>query len=741
MSLPFLDVQKVLKYIQPDGHLSQVLKGYEFRLQQQHMLTNVLDAYNRQEIALIEAGTGTGKSTAYLIPAILWAVKNKERTLISTHTINLQEQLLHKDIPLLLRALKVECKAVLVKGMSNYLCLRKLHDAKEEALLFSEQDRLEIQRIEGWSQSTKEGSKTDLPFMPASGIWDKVNAESDTCQHQQCEHFNKCFFFKARLEADDANILIANHHLLFADLACRAESDNYKDAAVLPTYHHVVMDEAHHIEDVATEFFAEDVSRIDVMRIMARLASERQGISSGKIPFLKKKMESFFGRTVPMEVVTLINRLTIDLPGMRRDLLLQLGETFQSFSTFLDEASKSSSNAEDSGETKLRLKTEQFSHIYWKETIVPRVNSFTKSCKAYIQALLLLLKDVDGVKNEKFQEAVQSICLDIQAYALRLDNTCTALEYFINAGHIQNRVRWIETQQLNTLQNVHLVDAELDISGHLANAFFSKFRTVVLCSATMTTNQKFDFIRNRLGINQKLLPNRQVTENIYDSPFNYKEQSLLAVPIDIPAPTDPRFQQHAVEHIWQAIQASHGNAFVLFTSYTMLKYCHQQLAPRLEAQRYVVLKQGDDHRQMLLNKFKMTDRSVLFGADSFWEGVDVVGDALRCVIIVKLPFKVPSEPIVQARMETILEEGGDPFFDYSVPHAIVKFKQGFGRLIRNRRDRGCIVCLDSRLVNKRYGQLFLNSLPECQRLFAPGQELYPQMVDFYKRTYSLALSQ
>ena len=735
--IPHVDTQKVLQILQPNGRLSLAFKGYEPREQQQQMLLNILDAYNGQHITLIEAGTGTGKTMAYLIPAMIWAAKHKQRTLISTNTINLQEQLIEKDIPLLSKALGIECHAVLVKGMHNYVCLRKLGDAQEEAPFLPDQEKEEIFKISAWSQSTLEGSRNDLPFIPSGSSWDKVNAESDACNNTECPFFNRCFFFKARREAQDAQLLVVNHHLLFADLACRAEADNYEDSSVLPPYQHVIVDEAHHLEDIATEFFADHVSRIDILRTMARLASEKHGIANGKIPLLKKKIADFFGKDISREATSILSRLTMDLPATRRELLQQLGDAFQAFTLFLSQISPSKQEEAGPGESKVRLKSQQYHHTYWKDEIVPRVNQFISLGKTYSISLFSLMKDIQGLKNDKLHEQVKSLFVDIEAYVNRLIQSFEVLDYFINSGEVGNRVRWIETQQLNTLQNVHLMDAELDVSQHLVNAFFKRFSTIVICSATLTTNQKFEFIRNRWGLKDANFPGRSIKEHIYGSPFNYQQQALLAVPSDMPLPSDPRFNQAAAEQIWNAIKASRGNAFVLFTSYGMLKTCHEILSVRLAEQGYPVFKQGDNHRQVLLDGFKNTDRSVLFGTDSFWEGVDVVGDALRCVIIVKLPFKVPSEPMVQARTENILEKGGDPFYDYSVPHAIVKFKQGFGRLIRNKQDRGCIVCLDVRVLNKTYGKLFLNSLPTCQQVFAPGKEVQAKMEEFYRKTYYL----
>jgi ATP-dependent DNA helicase DinG len=287
------------------------------------------------------------------------------------------------------------------------------------------------------------------------------------------------------------------------------------------------------------------------------------------------------------------------------------------------------------------------------------------------------------------------------------------------------------------MTNVNLVDAELDIAEALVEFLFKPFSSTILCSATLTTNKKFNFVRHRLGLTPQLLGQRVVTENVYESPFDYSKQAILVVPTDMPSPLEVGFLPAAMETIWDIVKASRGAAFVLFTSYSMLKQCYEKMATQFKEQRFTLLKQGDDNRQSLLQKFKTTPRAVLFGTDSFWEGVDVSGEALRCVIIVKLPFKVPTEPITQARTEAISAKGQDPFFEYSLPNAIVKFKQGFGRLIRHRKDRGCIVCLDSRLITKRYGQQFLNSLPTCQQLRIKRANIVEEMTSFFKKTHYL----
>lgn len=735
-----LDVEAVLGILSASGPLSKCLKGFEARREQQEMMRNVLEAYHGNQVALVEAGTGTGKSLAYLIPAVLWALETGERTVVSTNTITLQEQLLHKDIPLICKSLNLKFKAVLVKGMHNYVCMRKLAEAQQELLLFSPQEAEELQKIEAWQGSSQDGSRSSLPFAPSAIVWEKVCAENDTCNRNSCPYYQQCHFFKARREAADAQLLIVNHHLLFADLTYRADQDNFKDQAILPPYTRVILDEAHNIEDIATDYFASRISQLDLMRLTARLTTEKKGQTGGKLHLLKDKVAHHYRNGLSSEVTSILSRLNLDLPGLKRDLLHQAHEAFSAFLEFAQSAQPLSTEEHVVPESKLRILPYHHTHRMWKEHLVPTSKLLCKSIQRYVQALFALVNDLKQLKDPILDELIKGICFEINALCIRLEQISTILGRFIATDFPSDKVRWIEMQQFKTMINTTLVDADLDVSKLLAAQLFGKFPTIVLCSATMTSNRQFHFIRQRLGLTVSYFPDRPIREYIYDSPFDFQKQALMAVPTDIADPTAPSFVHDASEKIWQIIQSSRGNAFVLFTSYTMLKTCFDKLQPRLKEHRFNALKQGDDDRQILLNKFKSTNYSVLFGTDSFWEGVDVAGDALRCVIIVKLPFKVPSDPLIQARSEAIIAQGGDAFMDYSLPQAIVKFKQGFGRLIRQRRDRGCIICLDSRLCTKRYGKLFLNSLPQCQQLFVSAKELQTHMQEFYRKTHFLTQS-
>lgn len=723
-----IDLEEAARFLQQDGPLQTLFPDYEVRPQQQDMLADIVKGFNQNQVVLIEAGTGTGKSLAYLIPAFLSALRNGDRIVISTNTINLQEQLLLKDIPLLRSILKVPIPASLVKGMGNYLCLRKFHEAKLELPLMTPEEQEEWGRLEHWVQSTAEGSRSDLPFVPSIALWERSGAEHDTCGKRQCPHYKECFFFQARKKAEESKLLIVNHHLLCSDLAARKEGN---DEGILPEYRKVIIDEAHNLEEIATDFFAGRFSQLGFLKNLARLSAEKQGKHTGKLPLLRYLLHLHFRNGLPEDYKPIQHLLQIELPAARNRIVEILHKMCDAFYEFC--ALFHAKKGEDE-QMRIRLQGPQKGHPFWLGTVLPLAKEFVGETLGYIQNLYALEKGVGRIGNEKFAEQAKGTLLDIVALADRLHAAALLIKQFIDPETPPEKVRWIEIHPLRIGFQVILWDADLDISKPLADLLFNPFDATVLVSATMTTGGKFDFIRSRLGLNQELVPKKAIVEKIYDSPFDYKRQALVAVPNDLPFPHEPHFNQAAAEYIWKAIQASRGNAFILFTSYTALKSCFDLLGERLQKHRYTPFKQGDANRKTLLDNFKSVDRSVLFGTDSFWEGVDVAGEALRCVVIVKLPFKVPTEPIIQARCEAIAAKGEDPFGVYSLPTAVVKFKQGFGRLIRNRKDRGCVICLDRRILAKGYGKEFLNSLPSCQQIFDTGEKVFKEMEGFYART-------
>lgn len=733
---PPFDVKKVLKLLSPEGPLSLKLKSFEVRPEQQTMLTRLLEAFNSNAIALIEAGTGIGKSLAYLIPALLAAAIWKEKVVISTHTISLQEQLLHKDLPILMDVLRTELKATLVKGMGNYVCLRKIDEIGFEKNFLNNDEKAQLDQIEALSKEKGKGSRSDLPFNPPTRLWEMVSAEHDSCNGADCPHYHDCHFMQARKNAHDSQILIVNHHLLLADLILRSEAQNYHSSALLPPFKRIVIDEAHHLEDIATEYFATRISRLELFKIVSKISSEKQGRAVGKLSQVKEKVQKYITHDFSRTTSQFLNYLTIDLPALRRDLLKELGDAFGLFEKFQERNGINSLGDEN----KFRLRTHHYEEKNWKEQIIPQTRRLSHALKRYSGELYRLEPYVKELDNGHLIESLKGILFDIKTLAKKLENEASNLEAFANVPPSQDSIRWLEFSLTPHGLNISCKDAALNISNKISEYLFKPFDTVALLSATLTAQNSFEFVKKRLGLVENNLNSRPLIEAQFDSPFDYQKQALLIIPDNIPAPTDIKFLEKAHELIWEAIQASRGNAFILFTSYEMLNSCYQALEAPMRKHKFLPLKQGDDNRQNLLKKFVENSGSILFGTDSFWEGIDVVGEALRLVIIAKLPFKVPSDPLIEARSEFLSAQGKDPFYELLLPDAAIKLKQGFGRLIRNKKDRGCVVCLDNRLITKNYGKFFLKTLPNCPYAVVEQAAFKSTISEFYQKTYYLTKS-
>lgn len=700
-----------------DGLLGRFLDAFESRPGQKEMAEGILSAYEKDKIALIEAGTGIGKSLAYLVPAVYWALKHQEKSVISTHTIALQEQLIHKDIPFLLKTMDVDLKAVLVKGMGNYLCLRKLGELRQQPLLFSLDESQQVQNIEKWAERTNGGTRSEIQFPIASGTWEKVACEADNCSHVQCPFYKSCFFFKARKEAEDAQILVVNHHLLMADINAKIRQDGAQEKSVIPRFERAIIDEAHHLEQVALDSFAQGSDRIGLQRLLARIFSESHPERS-RLNLIRAD----FSQAKP----SLLHALDVEIPVHKKECAALIEKAFAEMAYFLENAVTQPKAR--SKESKWRLTEAMCSLEYWKDPLQVTFHSLEEKLTQLALALSSLESQLGEFKGSKLEEQAQDHSLELKSLAIRLEEKAANLNRFFSHNDLDRRVRWVEM----TASNVVLMDANLAIATLLYDNLFAKLRTTALCSATLTTNRAFSYLKQRLGIHNEKEEN--VLEQIFDSPFDYAQRTLLAIPTDLPGPSDPQFLPQILEPLRQIIQISKGNAFILFTSYEMLQWVHEKLSNDATLTQYLMLKQGDLSRHLLLEEFKETSGSVLFATNSFWEGVDVPGEALRCVVIVKLPFAVPSEPIYQACSEVLERKGKDPFNDYAVPQAVIRFKQGFGRLMRKKNDRGCIVCLDHRLVKKNYGKQFLNSLPPCKTTSGPSKKVLEEMCAHYTST-------
>ena len=704
-----------------EGVLSKILKDYELRDEQRQMSLQILDAYEKEKIALIEAGTGIGKSWAYLIPAIYWAISRGEQTVISTHTIPLQEQLTEKDLPFLLKSLGVDIKVVLVKGMGNYLCLKKINELHHETLSLLPEEHSKLSQLQDFAQTSTEGSYSDVPFPLPQTVWDHVSAERSSCSNVQCPYYRECFFFKVRKQMADAQILIVNHHLLMADLFCKVPGKGREEKALLPKFNRLIIDEAHHLDEIALESLAKKNDKIDLIRWLGRIYSDHNPEKSRSQLFLKDLI------SLNVKNTTLEMHLQTDLPGEKRQTAVKIEELFQQLEFYCQTYLKEDKGNE-SKDLRWRLKADHLLSSYWQTNIKPL---FLDVSESILKIAMMLgnirsqLRDVDKGIIDKLAVHLQEIEFVAQALSQKAED----LKAFTENEKDISRVRWIE--MTGFLSNMMLVDAHLNVADYLKNYLFEPRVSTILCSATLSSSHTFDFVKERIGL-RSLSAVSELSENIYLSPFDYINRVLLAVPKDIPLPSEVGFIKAAADAICQCILVSRGSCFVLFTSYDMLRQVYRLVEKKLNG--FALLRQGDASRQVLIEQFKAKEGNVLFATDSFWEGVDVPGEALRCVIIVKLPFKVPSDPIYQAFSELYEKDNRDPFTLYSIPSASIKFKQGFGRLIRKKGDRGCIVCLDKRLMTKSYGKIFLKSIPECKTLYENSDALFAAMKGFYDTT-------
>ncbi|HSJ32397.1 MAG TPA: helicase C-terminal domain-containing protein [Longimicrobiales bacterium] len=714
--LELLDEDEIAALLAPDGPVARAHAGYEDRPTQRDLARVVARAYNDGGIALAEAGTGTGKSVAYLIPAIEWAVRNRERTVISTNTINLQEQLVNKDLPFLRRALARPFRYALVKGRSNYVSIRRALLARAAGdTLFDDGQKRDLEAIVSWLDTTKDGSLQDLAFDPSPEVWDEVASESDVCLRARCPHFEQCFYQKARREAVAAEILVVNHHLLFSDIAVRRLQSNFGGTAVLPPYRRVVLDEAHNVEDAATSHLGVRVTRRGLHRLLARL--ERRG-GRGVLPLLELRLRTRAEDLLQQDALRVVSESLRPDTERARELTSEL---FARLDATLD----------TTNDGVLRLREDFAGDATWAESVAPVLDDLLIVLDAIGRGIGRVRAIVET--DQKWAESLAELLIETAGLQNRIDMSAAALRTaLVPAQEPIPLVRWLERrgrEEGSRMRNISASAAPIDLADLMRDALFDRVHTTVLTSATLTTRDGFQFLRGRLGIESGV----RATESVHPSPFDFERQTILAVPTDAPdVRAHPQRYGAAIAGITEDhARLTDGGLFVLFTSYSALRAVAAELHRRGAASRWPLFVQGEAPRASLLQRFTDAHRGILLGVASFWEGVDVPGDPLRGLIITKLPFKVPSEPLTAARIEAIDSNGGNSFQDYMLPHAALRLKQGFGRLVRTRTDHGAIVILDPRLLSKGYGRFFLSSLPPAPLVTGPWADVREQLRSFY----------
>jgi len=646
------------QFFAPGGVLARTHPAYEFRRGQLQMAQAVELALEEKRHLIVEAGTGTGKTLAYLLPVI----RSGKRVIISTGTKNLQEQLFYKDVPFLEQALYrnpasgSRLSVCYMKGRNNYLCRKKLYDLTDQPVLSGLDEIEQYRAIAAWEKTTGTGDRAELAELPeASLLWYKLDARADACIGQKCSQWERCFITEMRRRAMESDIVIVNHHLFFADLAIKLQAEGAPDAGILPDAAAVIFDEAHELEDVAGNYFGISVSNLRVEELVRDVENSLQHNRmlspslSGAVGSLRERSQLFFSLLPPGE-----GRFSFET---RREFLEENGDEFLALN----------------------------------------------------QALSWLAGELEGLPQKpeevfNFVRRAQEIQVQL-GFALESEDRNTVFWIERRGGRGRANSRGRSEAEKGGRQNVFLQATPIDVGPILRECLWSTLECAVLTSATLAVGGGFEYIRQRLGI-------EHARESVLPSHFDYESQALLYVPPDLPDPRTPQFVAKAADRIRRLLEITRGRAFVLFTSYAQMNEIHQRLLGEVE---FPMLRQGDAPKSALLEEFRLTPNAVLFATSSFWQGVDVQGEQLSCVIIDRLPFAVPSDPVVAARVKAIDAEGGNAFFQYQVPAAVITLKQGFGRLIRSLHDRGLLVLLDNRILKKQYGRMFVESLPNYKK--------------------------
>ncbi len=704
-----------------DGVFCKKLPDFEERSGQLKMAHSVNRAISDGDVAILEAGTGIGKSFAYLVPAILWAVKNRGRIVISTATIPLGEQLAHRDLPTLQRILGVDFKFALIQGRGNYACRRKAAQVSMEPEIFAEDDEREswFADILDRLAEARTGTRQEMPGEVPEEIWSDFQSTSDQSLKARCPHYRECFYYEARRKAFGAHVVIVNHHLFFADLNLRKARGDYESDLVIPGYQKVIFDEAHHLEDVASQHLGSEISRRGMLQVLGRLLApkKKRGRWGGRMPWLQSQLAKHRqGEALELLSMKLIPRLS--------QVRQEVEAAFNRLEVRLEESRHLvADNSGRDGSLMARLGEKKgFMPMTVVSPPLLDARDSLEDLKGLLQECFDLLEEDPFEPEVEYQAAIA----ELRSAKRSVIEQIGAIDFVKDAsGAIQP---WVE---LSSKPQKHLLlrAAPLKVDELLAEYLYRPLSSIIQTSATLRVGESWSFLSDRLGWDQ--VERERLRQEEFDSPFDWQEQVLLGLPDDVPEPDRSGYDQRIHEIIIDSVRCARGRTFALFTSHRSLRNCAESIRPSLQALGMPLYVQGEAPRSELLRQFVDSGRAVLLGNQSYWEGIDVPGAALSCVVIPRLPFKIPNHPLEQGRAEELEARGKSPFAHLALPRAVLGLRQGFGRLIRTVEDRGVVVIADTRILQRPYGKRFLSSLPECKTVRGEWLQLKGAIEGFF----------
>ncbi|MGM1020524.1 MAG: ATP-dependent DNA helicase DinG [Bacillota bacterium] len=694
-------------------NLRSSLSQYEERDAQTQMIEGVNQALSEDKHLLIEAGTGTGKSLGYLLPSLYHSVKNGQRVMVSTHTINLQEQLRERDIPMLTKVIPFPFRTAIFKGRGHYLCLRKFeHKINRRDFATPKEDLITAAQMIVWLTLTETGDDEELNLSNRGGdFWETVGSDSESCLGRSCPWFRKCFYHRARHEAGIADVVITNHSKLFTDVKASHQ--------LLPSYEHLVIDEAHHLEEVAGKHLGMHIKYFTLVHTLARLFKDSK---NGQLPSLRQQLAKS-GHEKSTEWASTIDQLY--------PLVLEVKETWDLLSDMLFGMLPERSDATpgETGQFSSRLKPSD-KPAKWDQAAALENQLYVTMSEILRKGDKLML----DVKEEHDDYAADSLITDITGLLKDLAGIRESLRFFMRLDD-ETTVYWLEASGQFRSKSLQFYAVPVDVSRQLKEMFFDKKRSIILTSATLSVDKSFQYMTDQLGLQGAADQGRLMTTQL-PSPFNYRDQVLLVIPRDFPSVKgsvgDEHFVNMLVSSLGATAQATRGRMLVLFTSYRMLRQVYEPLKEALSSSDITVLGQGVDSgsRSKLTRRFQEAKASVLLGTSSFWEGVDIPGKALTCLAIVRLPFQPPNHPLLEAKSELLQQQKKNPFMKLSVPQAVIRFKQGFGRLVRTASDHGVVIVYDTRVIESYYGKHFLYSLPGPKMEHMPTEQMVPRIAEW-----------